>query len=312
MQQFDSLESVPNSAQPLHMAIGMFDGLHLGHRAVIETAVQSAHENNGRSAVLTFWPHPSALFSKKDPSQLIMSPEAKGHVLSGWGVDDLITQQFTAEFAAISAEDFLTTLQAILPQLTAVYVGENWRFGRGRVGDVALLVEEARKIGVSVYSIPRVNLDGEAISSTRIRNLLKEGGIEQVNALLGYSYCAEGKVKSGKGLGSKIGFPTLNLDWAPDLSPRMGVYVVQVSSGKAQGLPAVANYGVRPTVEQTEVPQLEVHVLGDCPLGDRDEVSVEWKHFLRPEMQFEDVEALQNQIELDRTQAQQWFESRRA
>lgn len=312
MQQFACLEAVPSSAQPIHMAIGMFDGLHLGHRAVIETAVQSARENKGRAAVLTFWPHPSALFQKKEPTQLIMTPEAKGRMLSGWGVDDLITQQFTSEFAAITAENFLPTLQRILPQLAAVYVGENWRFGRGRIGDVSLLVEEARKVGVSVYSIPRVNFDGKPISSTRIRDLLEEGKIEQVNALLGYSYCAEGKVKSGKGLGRKIGFPTLNLDWAPDLSPRMGVYVVQVSSGKTQGLSAVANYGVRPTVEQTKVPQLEVHVMGDCPLGAGDEVSVEWKHFLRPEMQFEGVEALENQIELDRTQAQQWFEGHRA
>jgi riboflavin kinase / FMN adenylyltransferase len=130
--QYAGLEQTSESAEPLHLAIGMFDGLHLGHHAVIDTALQSAHESGGKAAVLTFWPHPSALFRSQDPTPLIMAPETKAHILGSWGIDALITQEFTPEFAAITAEDFLPTLKRHLPNLTAIYVGENWRFGRGR------------------------------------------------------------------------------------------------------------------------------------------------------------------------------------
>lgn len=308
IEQFDDLAKVPASTRPLHLAIGMFDGMHLGHRAVIETAVQSARESGGRSAVLTFWPHPSALFRPKSPTPLIMTREAKAHALSGWGVDFLITQQFTPAFAAITAEDFLPTLKKYLPNLTVIYVGENWRYGKGRRGDVPRLVRDAQQNGLSVFSIPRVNFDGEAISSTRIRSMLQEGEIERVNALLGYSYFAEGRVMSGKGLGRTIGFATLNLNWAPELAPRLGVYAVRISSnGKAHGLPGVANFGLRPTVEDAREPRLEVHVLGECPIDTGDVVTVEWKHFLRPEKKFADVTELREQIARDREEALQWF-----
>jgi len=306
--QHAGLEQTPESAVPLHLAIGMFDGLHLGHHAVIDTALQSARESGGKAAVLTFWPHPSALFQSKNPTPLIMASETKAHILASWGIDALITQEFNPEFAAITAEDFLPTLKRHLPNLTAVYVGENWRFGHGRRGDVAMLVREAKKCGLSVLSIPRVNFDGEAISSTRIRRLLREGAIEQVNALLGYAYFSEGSVEPGKGLGSKIGFPTLNLNWTPDLQPRLGVYAVRVGrQGSAERYPAVANFGLRPTVEDATAPRLEVHVLGECSLGGGDELTVEWKSFLRAEIKFADVDALRSQIAQDREQAKSWF-----
>lgn len=308
-RQFPGLEAVRLPARPLHLAIGMFDGVHLGHRAVIESAVQSARECGGVSAVLTFWPHPSALFRPEQPARLLMPPSAKARVLARLGVDAIIAQEFTPEFAAIEAEAFLPHLRARLPQLAAVYVGENWRFGRGRRGDVALLVAAARSLGLSVFSAPRVSLDGEAISSTRIRELLEAGEIDAANARLGYAYFVEGRVAPGKGLGRQIGFPTLNIDWAPELAPRYGVYAVRVGgSASAAGMrPAVANYGVRPTVEQTRTPRLEVHVLGDCPFQTGDELTVELRHFLRPEQKFDGVDALRAQIARDRETARQWF-----
>lgn len=306
--QYAGLGQTPESHAPLHLAIGMFDGLHLGHHAVIDTALRSARESGGKAAVLTFWPHPSALFRGVDSTPLIMAPETKAHLLERWGIDALITQKFTPEFAAITAEDFLPMLKHHLPNLTAIYVGENWRFGQDRRGDVAMLVREAKKCGLSVLSIPRVNFDGEAISSTRIRRLLCDGEIAQVNALLGYAYFSEGNVDPGKGLGRKIGFPTLNLNWTPDLQPRLGVYAVRVGlQGSAERYPAVANFGLRPTVENAIAPRLEVHVLGECSLGTGDALIVEWKSFLRAEMKFADVDALRTQIAQDREQAKAWF-----
>lgn len=302
--QFDGLEHAVLPARPLHLAIGMFDGVHLGHRAVIEAAVQSARRSGGAAAVLTFWPHPSALFRPENPTPLIQDAGTKGRVLLGLGVDAVVTQAFTPELAKIGAEEFLPWLRQKLPQLAAVYVGENFRFGRERRGDVDLLVAAGRPLGLTVFSASRVKLDGEPISSTRIRTLLEQGEIAAANALLGYTYFAVGVVTPGKRLGRTIGFPTLNLSWSPGQRPRFGVYVVRVSGAKSAALlPAVANYGLRPTVEQTAEPRLEVHVLGECPFGAGDVLTVEWLRFLRPERKFADVEELRAQIAKDRTVA---------
>jgi riboflavin kinase/FMN adenylyltransferase len=302
--QFGGLENAVLPPAPLHLAIGMFDGVHLGHRAVIEAAVQSARRSGGTAAVLTFAPHPSTLFRPDQPTRLIMDSGMKARMLHRLGVEVMVTQPFTPEFAQVAAEDFLPWLKQRAPQLAAVYVGENFRFGRGRKGDIALLVAEGRKHGLTVFSAPRVNFDGEPISSTRIRGLLETGDVAGANALLGYTYFAEGPVVHGKHLGRTIGFPTLNLGWAPDLRPRYGVYVVRVAGAKSvEALPGVANYGLRPTVEQTLEPRLEVHLLGDCPYVAGDSVTVKWLRFLRPEMKFAGVEELCAQIAVDRAAA---------
>ena len=307
--QFSGLENAALPPAPLHLAIGMFDGLHLGHRAVIEAAVQSARRSGGTAAVLTFSPHPSTLFRPDQPTRLIMDAGMKARMLHRLGVEAMITQPFTPEFAQVAGEDFLPWLKARAPQLAAVYVGENFRFGRGRKGDIALLVAEGKKLGLTVFSAPRVNFDGEPISSTRIRGLLETGDVAGANALLGYTYFAEGPVVHGKHLGRTIGFPTLNLAWAPDLRPRYGVYVVRVAGAKSvDALPGVANYGLRPTVEQAVEPRLEVHVLGDCPFGAGDNVTVKWLRFLRPEMKFSGLDELRAQIARDRAAAVEYFQ----
>lgn len=308
--------SIPEAAaalptRPLHLAIGMFDGVHLGHHAVIESAVHSARRSGGIAAVLTFWPHPSRLFRPDNAVRLIMTPTLKNRQLTRLGVDAVITQAFDKDYASIEAEAFLPRLKQALPALTTIYVGENWRFGRGRRGDIMLLVAEGKKHGIAVVSAPRINQNGEPISSTRIRTYLEEGRMEEANALLGYTYFAEGVVAPGKQLGRKLGFPTLNVVWEPDLRPRFGVYAVLVSGVKAaEPLPAVANYGLRPTVENSILPRLEIHVLAPCPFGEGDELSIEWLSFIRPETKFDGVDALRTQIALDREAALAWFAQR--
>jgi len=306
--QIDGLECADLPLQPLHLAIGMFDGVHLGHRAVVEAAVHSARASGGISAVLTFWPHPSALFRPEHPTRLMQSSATKARRLLALGVDAVITQAFTPELAALPAEEFLPWLQRRLPRLVAVYVGENFRFGQGRRGDVVLLVAQGAARGVHVFSAPRVSLDGEPISSTRIRELLEAGEIEAANARLGSPYTAEGVVTPGKRLGRTIGFPTLNVPWAPELRPRLGVYAVRLTGPRAPGpLVGVANYGVRPTVENTSEPRIEAHVLGACPFGEGDTVTVEWLRFLRPERKFAGIEELRTQIAQDRAAAAAYF-----
>ncbi len=288
------------SSRPLHLAIGIFDGVHLGHRAVVESAVSSARQCGGAAAVLTFDPHPSRLFRPESPTRLLLDAGRRAQRLLSLGVDAVITQPFTAEYASMEAEAFLPGLRRQLPTLAAVYVGENWRFGHGRRGDVAMLLASGQTAGVHVFSAPRVNLDGEPISSSRIRALLERGELARANSLLGYNYGCAGVVTPGRQLGRTIGFPTLNIPWAPELVPCLGVYVVRVRApGDGDWLPAVANYGARPTVETGAEPRLEVHLLADCPFFAGAFLEVEWLRFLRPERRFESLDALRLQLKQD-------------
>ena len=302
--QFNGVSEAVLPSKPLHLAIGMFDGVHLGHRAAIEPAIAAARHEGGVAAVLTFWPHPSALFRPQNPTRLIQDPATKAKVLGRLGVSVVITEKFTAEFAAIDADAFLPWLKQNLPSLAAVYVGDNFRFGNKRKGDVSLLRESAQQVGLAVHAAKPVSFKGESVSSTRIRAHLMAGEIEAANALLGYPYFAEGVVAAGKKLGQKLGFPTLNLSWSPDLRPRFGVYAVRVSGmgvhPAATAVPGVANYGLRPTVENSSDPKLEVHLLADCPFTTGDFLDVEWCHFIRPERKFAGLDELRAQIARDR------------
>jgi len=308
--QFDDLSRVVLPARPLHLAIGMFDGVHLGHKSVIESAIHSARRSGGLAGVLTFWPHPSVLFRPANPTPLLLPPAMKRAVLARLEIDFIIEQNFSRDFAAIDAAEFVALLKRSLPPLAAVYTGENWRFGRGRTGDVTVLVAEARRHGFEVFSAPRLNHNGAPISSSRIRELLAAGGMAEANALLGYSYFAEGVVEPGRRLGRTIGFPTLNLAWEPEARPAYGVYAVEVASGAGHPLPGVANYGLRPTVEQSSRPLLEVHLLEPTKLTSGDKLTVNWLQFLRPESKFSGLEELRGQIGRDCANARNFFQDR--
>jgi riboflavin kinase/FMN adenylyltransferase len=301
-QSVDSFEALNGLKQGLHLAIGVFDGVHLGHKAVIESAVFSARRSGGLSGVLTFDPHPSQLFRPEDPTRLIMPIETKVAMLSSVGVDCVIIKRFDREFASIPADQFLAHLKAQLPTLCSISVGENFRFGKKRAGDVRTLIDSGRALGLGVFSAERIKHNGEPISSTRIRAELAEGRIASVNALLGYNYTSSGTVVSGAQLGRQLGFPTLNLPWDPQCRPAFGVYFVsfrETPGGAWQ--PAVANYGVRPTVEKAAAPGplLEVHALEPVQTSPGEPVEVQWLQFIRPEQKFASVDALKAQIAKD-------------
>lgn len=306
---FNSLENARPPPGPVHLAIGMFDGVHLGHQAVIGPAIESARRDGGSAGVLTFFPHPSRLFAPERATALILTPEVKRWlVLDRLGADFEIEEPFTPQFAAIPAQEFVAHLAGRIPKLAGVYVGENWRFGRGRTGDVTLLRTLCEARGIRMFSAPRVSLGGAPISSTRIRELVAGGGIEAANTLLGYDYTSFGTVIPGRRLGRTIGFPTLNMPWEPECRPAFGVYEVRVSCAKGgERLPAVANYGLRPTIGDCTVPLLEAHVLGDCDLAEGDVLRVEWCRFERPEARFPSVDALRAQIGVDRERATAYF-----
>ncbi len=306
----ESYNGLDLGGKALHLAIGMFDGVHLGHQAVIDAAIHSARSggDEGLSGVLTFWPHPSRIVSPKKPARQIMMPEIKSQFLHELGVQIVIQQRFDSALAETEAEDFLPGLKKALPGLKSVYVGENYHFGRGRRGGLPLLVQQAGELGLGVYSAPRIKRNGRDISSTRIRANLIEGKIEKANDLLGYAYFSRGTVESGMGRGAKLGFPTLNLSWNPELPPAFGVYAVMVlAEGSGKYCPGVANYGVRPTFSDQSVPILEIHLFDETSLGPGDNMKVLWKSFLRPEKRFSDSEALKSQVSSDKAQAVKFF-----
>ena len=317
--QFYNIDDTSLPARPLHLAIGVFDGVHLGHRAVIDAALRAARRGGGLAGALTFAPHPSAVMRPGNPARLICDLETRARLLAATGIDVVIAQPFTRALAAIEPEDFLPLLHGRLPRLATVCVGDGWRFGSGRRGDLALLAAQAEKLGLAVEGVPGVSRDGAPVSSTRVRAFIEAGEIAKANALLGYAYFSEGVVTPGKGLGRSLGFPTLNLAWQPELRPRLGVYAATVrgvagaNPGEAHAAEhavkhavahaAVVNYGLRPTFEDSSRPRVEAHLLGPCPFGAGDTIRVEWLHFLRPEKKFPSAGGLVEQIASDRAAA---------
>ncbi|MGJ3243618.1 MAG: riboflavin biosynthesis protein RibF [Opitutales bacterium] len=313
IEPLTDLRALERRGSPVHLAIGMFDGVHLGHRAVVDAALSGARRDGGRAVVLTFNPHPSRLFKPDDPTLMIQPTAWKRRLLMDLGIDAVVEQVFDRTFAAIEAHAFLPLIFHWVPTLRAVYVGENFRFGKGRRGDIDQLVETGRKIGVHVVSAERIRLDGRPVSSTRIREALEAGRMDEVNSCLGYEYFIEDRVKAGRQLGRTIGFPTVNLSFQPELRPAYGVYAVRVCrlpERAGRGVPGIANFGIRPTVESAGEPLLEVHLL-DPAFGSRlqagDKLEVRWEHFVRPEKRFDDLEALKEQISRDVEQARAFF-----
>lgn len=296
-------------SKPICLAIGMFDGVHRGHRTVLELAVDEARSANGLAVALTFPEHPAKFLRPGKEPPLLMNAEAKAKLLLDCGADCVVLRTFDESFADVPSEDFLAYLKENLSSLHCVCVGENFHFGKDRIGDADYLRKNGDRYGLKVCIADGI-LDGdEPISSSRIREALSSGRIKKVNRMLGYSYSVFGEMAKGRGLGSEIGFPTLNLPWVPEARPAYGVYLVEVTCPNPSGPKyAVANYGVRPTVEGVDVqPLLEVHLLGEEDFSSYkpgDELSVELHRFLRPERKFDSLDSLKTQIAADKIEAE--------
>jgi len=291
-------------SKPLHMAVGIFDGLHLGHQSVIETALHSAELSGGEAGVLTFWPHPSRLFRPDNPVGMIQSPEDKERQLKKMGIERLEVETFDKALAGLEPMAYLEMLKTKYPSLASLHVGRNWRFGKGRSGDVRVLVELSSRLGIRVMDVERLHLDGAPVSSTRIREQLLQGNMEEVSTLLGRAYQSYGKVQAGRRIGRTLGFPTLNFPWERECQPPFGVYKVKARDNRSGiCLPGIANFGLRPTVEDAAVEaRLEVYCpefSEPFPWDKGDFLEVDWLSFLRRERKFESLEALKRAIAED-------------
>ncbi len=298
----EDLQSSGATGKHLHLAIGMFDGVHIGHQSVLRQAVEAAsREEHHFSGVLTFDPHPSRILHPEGATSLLMPLEQRIQKIFAAGIDFVFVQTFTRRYAMQKATEFVPGLQRQFPSLKSIHVGENFRFGAGRSGDVTTLRDTAAEAGVELHALKRASLDGMAISSSRIRLALVEGSMEEVTAMLGHPYLVEGEVVAGKGLGRQLDFPTLNVAWSPEVAPRFGVYQVYLRMAHSSALqPGIANYGLRPTVEQSSDPRLEVHLLDPTRVpATGDHVQVALMAFLRPEKTFSSAGELREQIRLD-------------
>jgi len=287
---------------PLHLAIGVFDGLHLGHQAVIRAAQQSAAETGGTAVVVTFDPHPIEVLSPGNAPRMLTASAHKLILLQRQlGVSEVLVVAFDREFAEQTGEQFVESLIDAAPSggLARICVGQSWQFGKGRSGDVALLEVLGSRFGFGVSGIETVEVRGMRVSSTRIREAIAAGDFEVAAALLGRVYTVYGTVIKGRQLGRTLGFPTANLTVHSEQLPPTGVYAVRVT-GAGDSWNGVANLGYRPTVEGGEVKRLlEIHLFGlEFEIYGED-LEVEFVAFIRPEQKFDGLEALRGQIGSD-------------
>ncbi len=304
MSPFSQLDDLHQISGPVVLAIGVFDGVHLGHRAVIERALTDARTLSGTAVVVTFDPHPARVLRPDKAPRLLTSTAHKLRIIHSLGATHILAFPFTAEFAATEPADFIRGLAAAC-SLREICVGHEWAFGKGRAGNLALLDRLGHQLGFEEVGVPAVELDGEVVSSTAIRAAIESGNLAKARQLLGRDYSILGTVKRGDQLGRQLGFPTANLAAHNEQFPPNGVYAVDALIGGSLHR-AVANIGVRPTIAHaTGERLLEVHVLDFCEdLYDSD-MEIVFRRFLRSEQKFPSLDALRTQIAADVENARQ-------
>ncbi|MBA2351749.1 MAG: bifunctional riboflavin kinase/FAD synthetase [Burkholderiales bacterium] len=298
-----------SAASPIALTIGNFDGVHLGHQAMLARLKQAADARGITPCAMIFEPHPREYFSPNDAPARLTSLREKITLLSHYGVRRVYICRFDRSLAQMSAEDFIA--DALLRMATKwVLVGEDFRFGARRSGDLAQLQAAAIRHGFEVAPMPSIAVDGLRVSSSDIRQALADGELTRAAALLGRHYSICGRVVHGDKLGARIGYPTANIELKRNKPALSGIFAIEVDGIGTERCPGVASLGVRPTIKTGAAPLLEVHLFGSNDLygnlyGKR--LTVHFLHKLRDEEHFADLDALTRQIGLDVKNAQAWF-----
>ena len=295
---FRDVDGGPLCPQGSVVCIGAFDGLHLGHRALVRRAVTRARELGVPAVALSFEPLPREFFAPVAPPPRLTLPRAKAEGLFALGADKVGLLRFDARLASMSADAFVREVLVCRLAAREVWVGPGFRFGKGRAGDIASLRAVGEAHGFSAQEIEPVLVDGERVSSTRIRSSLAAGDFAAATRLLGRPYVIGGHVVRGNQLGRTLGFPTANLRFGGKVPALSGIFATRVHGVAATPWPAVASFGTRPTVDGTE-PLLEAHLFdftGDL-YGCR--IEVEFVARLRDEEKFADLPALVAQMHRD-------------
>lgn len=288
--------------------IGAFDGVHLGHQAVIRHLLDKSAQFKLPSLIIVFEPLPREYFAPLQAPARIMSFWEKCRALEGLGVDRLLRIRFNEQLRGMSAQRFVDDIFVAGLGVRYVVLGDDFRFGADRQGDIEFIREQGLRYGYEAGSTATFAIDGERVSSTRIREALENADFDTAEALLGRPYSISGRVIQGRQLGRVLGTPTANLELRRLRAPLSGVYTVQVSGGGLIDAHGVANVGVRPTVDDSIKANLEVHVLDrDIDLYGR-HIEVTFRHKLREEIKFGSIEELQENIARDIEKTRAWFD----
>ena len=296
MQAFRHLPQ--QKCAPLALAIGNFDGMHLGHQALLARLAEASNEKNLTAAVMTFEPHPREFFSPQNAPARLTTLREKLEYFAEANIEKVFICAFNQKFSQISAQDFMLKILREKLNANTILVGEDFKFGAKRQGSVA----DFRAHNFDLISLPQVNFEGARVSSTLVRNALAAGDLAQATQLLGRPYSISGKVVHGAQRGRQLGFPTANIHMRHERPALTGVYTV-----KLDGLNAVANLGVRPTIEGIPKLLLEVHVLDYAGDLYGKHVHVEFIQKIREEIKFENLDALKAQIGRDVVEAHAFF-----
>jgi riboflavin kinase/FMN adenylyltransferase len=294
-------------SRPVALTIGNFDGVHLGHQALLQELLAAARERGLVAAVVIFEPHPREFFAPLQAPTRLTSLREKLELFSGLGVERVHVCRFDAQFAKIGAAQFINVLHQEL-SARFVLIGDDFRFGSGRSGDFALLEKIGAKDGFAVQAVHSFKQDGVRVSSTAIRAALAAGQLRAAQRYLGRHYSISGRVVHGDGMGKKIGYPTANILIKPVRPPLSGIYVVNAHVEGLGVLRGVASLGVRPTVKDDAKPVLEAHLFEFSQQIYRKHLRVEFLQKLRDEQKYPDLAALTRQIAADVEQARKWFE----
>ncbi len=281
--------------------IGNFDGIHTGHQSIISDVKSIATLLNYPTTVISFEPLPKEFFSKQfdKPAPARIYPfRDKAQMLNNLGIDQFVCLSFSQLLSAMPAETFIRDILVRRLNIKHIVVGDDFRFGKQRLGDFALLKQIGSELGMNVSNTPTVELNGSRISSTRIREHLAKGEISQANILLGAPYLLSGRIRHGDKRGRTIGFPTLNLRLPDSIAPARGVYAVKIHGLEEKTLSGVANIGTRPTVSGLET-RLETHIFDFNRQVYGEQVCIELVEFLRAEKKFENLDGLMVQITKD-------------
>lgn len=299
MTVLHSIEELASIPGPVALAIGVFDGLHLGHQEVIRAAQQHASQHQGTAVVMSFDPHPLRVLRPAHVPKRLCGARYHRLLLQRLGITSSLLCPFTEVTANTEAAAFMAELVKHCHPLGCISVGYTWTFGKNRGGNIHSLMDEGQKHGFAVYGVPPLRIAGEVVSSTLIRDAVSSGDLTRASQLLGRDYALYGEVQQGRQLARQLGFPTANVKPEAELLPPFGVYAVEAFADGAWRS-GIANLGVRPTVEiSTADASLEVH-LHDWS-GDLYGQSVEVKlgRFLRAEKKFASLDELKAQIAED-------------
>jgi len=305
MEILRSIPELERLSGPLFLAIGVFDGVHRGHQAVISTSADHARATNGTPVAVTFDPHPEKVLRPEHAPHLLSATQHKIALVRNLGVRHLLIIPFDKLFAATEPEKFVQQLVNHSKPLREICVGHEWAFGKNRRGNLELLKRLGSEFHFEVVGVPPVKANGEVVSSTAIRKAVERGDFAKAAAMLGREYTILGTVIRGDNLGKKIGFPTANLSAHSEQFPPNGVYAAEAKIDNRMHR-GVINLGVRPTITTGKSDRvLEIHLFD----FDRDiygeDVEVRFLKFLRPEKKFENLDALVRQIRRDAEEARQ-------